>query len=376
MLKVIIIGSGVAGLEAATQLRALKPDAEVAIYTRELVPPYRRPALSGMVAGSPSVTQFYLKSDNFYQEKNIQLKLGQVVSSIQPMERTITLSGGETIGFDKLLLATGSYCFRPPVPGINGSNVLTLREYADLTAIEHKLQSGIRKIAVIGGGPLGLELAESLIARGCEVTVIEGDPALLPRNLDTEAASGVRAKLTDIPGLTLRFGSRVQEIQPDGVIAGNDKILAELVMVSAGTRGNLALATDAGIHCNRGIVVDSSMRTSASDIYAAGDCAEVNGICYGLFNSAKTMGQTAGKVIAGEEAEFLPEAYPARISVFGMKIFSAGKLESPNTETNGEVASGNFRKVFRDASGRLIGCILIGDLRESLKLQAEINATK
>ena len=183
-------------------------------------------------------------------------------------------------------------------------------------------------------------------------------------------------KLAEVPNLTLRFGVKVQAVEPDGVVLESGKIPAELVMVSAGARANTALAAAAGIRCNRGIAVDDMMRTSAPDIFAAGDCAEVDGVCYGLFNAAKMMGQAAGRNIAGEEARFRPESYPARLAVFGLKLFSAGCFDTPQAEISYDPETGNFRKLFRDDSGRLAGCILMGDLRESLKLQAEIDSSR
>lgn len=376
MMKTAIIGSGVAALEAAIQIKALKPESEVVMYSREKVRPYRRPALSGMIAEPMNEAQFYIKPETFYQDKGIRLELDHTVTAIQPSEKFLTFADGTAAAFDKLLIATGSRCFLPPVPGIEGENVLSLREFADFERIEKRLEAGVRKIVVIGGGLLGLELAESLLERGCEVVVAEGCPALLPRNLDAEAAAIVEKKLAEVPNLTLRFGVKVQAVEPDGVVLEAGKIPAELVMVSAGARANTALAAAAGIRCNRGIAVDDRMRTSAPDIFAAGDCAEVDGVCYGLFNAAKMMGQAAGRNIAGEEARFRPESYPARLAVFGLKLFSAGCFDTPQAETSYDPETGNFRKLFRDDSGRLAGCILMGDLRESLKLQAEIDSSR
>lgn len=376
MMKTAIIGSGVAALEAATQIKALKPDSEVVMYSREKVRPYRRPALSGMIAGPLNDAQFYLKPETFYHDRGIRLELDRTVTAIQPSEKLLTFADGTTAAFDKLLIATGSRCFLPPVPGIDGENVLSLREFADFEKISHRLDAGVRKVAVIGGGLLGLELAESLLERGCEVVVAEGCPALLPRNLDAEAAAIVEKKLAAVPNLTLKFGVRVQAVEADGAVLESGKIPAELVMVSAGTRSNAALAADAGIRCGRGIAVDDMMHTSLPDIFAAGDCAEVNGVSYGLFNAARMMGQTAGKNMAGEEARFQAEVYPARLAVFGLKLFSAGCFDAPHSETAYDPGTGNFRKLFRDASGRLTGCILMGDLRDSLKLQAEIDSGK
>ena len=217
-------------------------------------------------------------------------------------------------------------------------------------------------------------IAQSLLERGCAVTVIEGSPTLLPRNLDAEAAGVALRELGKIPNLTLKFGASVKEITGTGVRIDGEEIPADLVMVSAGTRANIELAAAAGLQCNRGIVVDDQLRSSQPEIFAAGDCAEVNGTLYGLYGAARAMGAVAGANLAGAAETFQPEAFPARLNVFGLKIFSAGVLKGASEKSETNPDTGAFRKLFYDDAGHLIGCILIGDLKEALKLQAEIDA--
>lgn len=373
-MKIVIVGGGVAAFEAALSVTKAGESCEVTLISREKVPPYRRPALSGMVAEPLPDAQFYIKPESFYREKGIDISLGITVESIDCAAKTVRLSDGGSASYDRLLLATGSRCFLPPIPGIDGKNVLSLREFCDLEQLRARLESGVKRIVVIGGGLLGLELAQSLLERGCCVTVIEGSPSLLPRNLDAEAAEVALRELGKIPDLALKFGACVKEITESGVRIEGEEIPADLVMVSAGTRANIELAAAAGLKCNRGIVVDERLRSSQPEIFAAGDCAEVNGTLYGLYGAARAMGAVAGANLAGGAETFRPEAFPARLNVFGLKIFSAGVLKgaAEKSETNPE--TGAFRKLFHDAAGNLIGCILIGDLKEALKLQAEIDA--
>ncbi len=371
IMKFAIIGGGVAAFEAALAIRSADAAAEIIIYSRETVLPYRRPALSGMVAEALADAQFYMKPAAFYAEKNIVLKLGTAVTAIDRAGKTLQFADGTQSSYDRLLLATGSSCFLPPVPGIGGENVLSLREFADLEKIHRRLEAGVKKIAVIGGGILGLELAESLFNCGCQVTVIEGCPALLPRNLDTESAGIVTAMLGKIENLTLRFGECVKAIHPDSVELANGSIEAELVLVSAGTRANLELAEQAGLPCKRGITTDAFCRTADPDVFAAGDCAEIDGTLYGLYNAAKTMGHTAGINLAGGSERFPAEPYPARLSIFGVKIFSVGTLQG-RAETEGDISAGIFQKRFYDEAGKLCGCILIGDLKQSVNLQKQL----
>ncbi len=373
-MKIVIVGGGVAAFEAALSAGKAGVPCEITLISREKVLPYRRPALSGMVAEPLPDAQFYIKPESFYQEKKIDVRLGIAAQSIDCTAKTVQLSDGSEVSYDRLLLATGSHCFLPPIPGIDGKNVLSLREISDLEAIRSRLEGGVKRVAVIGGGLLGLELAQSLLERGCAVTVIEGGASLLPRNLDAEAAEVALRELGKIPNLTLKFGAVVKEITPAGVRLEAEEIPADLVMVSAGTRANIELAAAAGLKCNRGIVVDKRLRASQPDVFAAGDCAEVEGTLYGLYGAARAMGQVAGKNLAGGEETFLPEAFPARLNVFGLKIFSAGVLKGAEAKSETSPDTGAFRKLFFDAAGKLVGCILIGDLKDALKLQAEIDA--
>ena len=376
-MKFAIIGGGVAAFEAATAIRERDPEAEIVLYSKENVPPYRRPALSGMIAEPVPDARFFLKPATFYDENKITLRLGVTVESIDRAGKLLQLSNGERAAYDRLLLATGSHCFLPPVPGMELPGVLSLREFADLEEIRRRIDSGIRRVAVIGGGILGLELAESLLARNCHVTVIENSPVLLPRNLDAETAQTVSAMLGKIDRLTLRFGESVQSITP-GAASGNWRlqlpggdIEAELILVSAGTRVNLEVASQSGLACGRGIKVDAFCRTADPAVSAAGDCAEIDGSVYGLYNAAKTMGRIAGINLAGGAEPFVLNAYPARLVVFGIKIFSAGTL-SGRAEIDGDPAAGNFQKRFYSEDGRLTGCILIGDMKPATALLAQL----
>ena len=376
-MKSAIIGGGVAAFEAARTARELSPAAEIVLFSREAAPPYRRPALSRMAAEELSDAQFLIKPQAFYAEQNIRLELSRTLELFDTTNKRLVFKNGEAESYDKLLLATGAHCFLPPVPGMELDGVMSLREYADLQQLRARLDAGIKHAVVIGGGLLGLELAQSLLKRGCETTVIEGCPILLPRNLDAEAAAYVQTMLEKVPGLSLRFGQCAGRIagkagKVTGVELGSETIPAELVMVSAGARANIAEAAAAGIPCNHGIVTDRFMKTAVPDVFAAGDCAEVEGSSYGLYEAARMMGTAAGRSICGQPEPFVPQVYPARLSVFGVKIFSAGKLEGARSETRQDPAAGTFRKLFYDAAGRLIGGILVGDLGESVKLQSQI----
>ena len=374
-----IIGGGVAALTAAEAVRKADAKSMVSIYSREAVAPYRRPALAGMVATTREETQFYIRPASFYKENRIELNLSYDLIEINLKCRELHFANGTRAVYDRLLLATGAHCFIPPIPGRELDGVCSLREYADLLALRRRIDAGIRRATVIGGGLLGLELAASLLERGLEVTVIEGSPTLLPRNLDPEGSEFLRRQLDGRNGLHLHFGESVTRIGGAGKVEyvelGSDRIASDLVVVSAGARSNVEIASKAGIVCNRGIVTDGYLRTSAAEVYAAGDGAEVEGNSYGLYNAARQMGSVAGGNLAGGDTKFVPEVFPARLVVFGTKLFSAGSLSGERSEVESSPEKGTFQKLFYDGTGRLTGCVLIGDLRNAVKLQTEIART-
>ena len=371
-MKIAIIGGGAAAFEAAVAARGQEAAAEIVVYSREMVLPYRRPALSGMVAQNLDDARFYIKSADFYARERIDVRLGMTAEKIDPAAKRIEFADGEKAAYDRLVIATGARPFVPPVPGLSGDKVAVLREFADLENLRSHLDAKCRKVAVLGGGVLGLELAAALLERGLEVTVVENAPAIMPRNLDADAGRAVLEYLQKLPKLALRFG--VSAANWDGeklALSDGTAAEADLVCVSAGVRANIGLAADAGMQCNRGIVVDDAMRVAGEDgVYAAGDVAECNGMGCGLYNTARAMGKTAGTNAAGGNATFKFEATPVRLATFGLKIFSAGDV-SGTGEGGGDVT--NYRKLFRDETGKLRGAILMGNVSEALKLQAEID---
>ncbi|MBQ6352208.1 MAG: NAD(P)/FAD-dependent oxidoreductase [Lentisphaeria bacterium] len=372
-MRIAIVGGGVAAFEAATAARKQNETAEIAVYSRETVAPYRRPALSGMVAHEMEDARFFIKGEAFFRQERIALHLGAEVVKLAPAERLLTLSSGERVSYDRLILATGARPFVPPVPGLNdGQNVAVLREFADLENLRGRLDAGdCRKVTVLGGGVLGLELAAALLERGAAVTVVEAAPAIMPRNLDAEAGKLVLEHLSTRTGLELRFGASAANWDGKALkLADGTQIECDLVCVSAGVRANIQLAADAGLPCGRGIIVDDMLRVAGFDgVYAAGDAAECGGQGCGLYNTARAMGKTAGTNAAGGSATFAFEATPVRLAVMGLKIFSTGDI-SGTGEGGGDVTK--YRKLFRDGTGKLRGAILMGDVSEALKLQAEI----
>ena len=319
-MKIAILGGGVAAFEAANAARKFSADAEIDIFSSEAIPPYRRPALSGMLADFKiNEKLFFIKPENFYAENNINLHLNK--SCVEIKEDSLIFSDGTEFSFDKLVIATGGSACRPPIPGSDLPNVYTFRNFADLEKLNTAV-SNVKTAVVIGGGVLGLELAESLLKRGIKVSVIEVNNQLFARKLSAEAAAEVEAKLREFEGLDLYLGVKAAAITPAGVTLENGtEIPGEVVIFSAGSRPALPAKVPTGLKCERGIIVNRQMLTNCSNIYAAGDAVQLENRCFGLYNDARNTGMVAGVNAAGGADEYKDgAATPVRFFCFGLKL--------------------------------------------------------
>ena len=367
-MDILIIGGGVAAFEAALAASAATPAHHVTLCSKEAVPPYRRPALSRMVAEQLPDTAFYFKAPAFYAERNIELLLNKEAVAIDREGKKVTFKDGSVLPYDRLILATGGTAFVPPIEG--AEYVRVLRDYEDLQKIRQEIAAGAEEAVVVGGGVLGLELADSLIAKGCRVTLLEAGPAVLSRNLDPESAAMVMEQLRSIPGLTVKTDVKIKKVTSTGIELENETLNSKLVFFSTGVRSAANLALDAGLQVNKGIVVDSRMMTSDPAIYSCGDAAEPPCGACGLLNAAKSMGHVAGVNASGGDETFVPEVYPVRLMALGIKLFSAGKLNDAVSENS--CNDGNYCRLTRDCCGNLTGVILLGDLKSAVSLQKEL----
>ena len=355
-MRYVIIGGGVAAVEAAIAIRKNSSDAEIVICSAEKSYPYRRPFLSkGLLKGFEG-DGFLQKSAEFYQRENITVRLDCRVETIVPERKEIVLADGSCLNYDKLLLAVGAKSCCLPIPGCDLPNVTTLRELPDAEKIRKTIAAGVKHAMVIGGGVLGLELAEVLLEAGCgKVSVVESAPGLLLRNMDAVSSAQLQRHLESIPGLELQLGVKLERITPD---------LADLIIMSVGAVPEKSLAERCGISCNRGIKTDAFLRTDAADIYAAGDCAEIENCITGIYSTASSMGKAAGANMCGAETPFVPEPPSMRFMGFGLKLFSCGTFSGEMEEFQ---ENGNTKRLFYE-NGKLAGAVLFGDMRESMKL--------
>ena len=369
-MRVAIIGSGAGGLAAAESLRKRNDKAQIDLYTREELLPYYRPVLTRALADKVEDTEYFIHPEHFYAKNRINLHLGATVESLSPRDKSFRLADGQTVTYDKLVLATGASCFIPPIQGADLPEVVALREKTDFDRLNGLLAGGSKKVAIVGGGLLGLETADALHRLGHNVTVLEACPSVLPRQLDPDG-SPLFTKIIRKSGVEIHYGVYVEEILGEGKVTGlktraPQEIPADIVIVSAGIRPNVELAKAAGLKTDRGIEVNERMQTSDSGIYAVGDCAAVHGRCGGLWEPASLQGNVAGANIAGDEKTYACKLYGATLAAFGTSLFSIGDLGAGDGKYEQIMEynelGGKYRKIFFK-DDKVVGGVLLGDVK-------------
>ncbi len=277
----VIIGNGPTGLVAAETLRRLQPEAEIVLMGDEAEPPYSRMAIPYFLHGNIAEQGTYLRKDaDHYAKQRIRLVQARV-ARVHPATRQIEFTDGKTQGYDRLLVATGSQPIRPDVPGMDLPNVHTCWTLADARAIAEKAKPGSR-VLQLGAGFIGCIIMEALAARGAKLTVVEMGDRMVPRMM-TETAGGMIRRWVEKKGVAVHVNSAITAIEKQGdalavkVSGGGTPMAADLVICAAGVRPNIEFLAGSGIEMGRGIRVDSGMRTSVPDIFAAGDVTEAAG---------------------------------------------------------------------------------------------------
>jgi 3-phenylpropionate/trans-cinnamate dioxygenase ferredoxin reductase subunit len=273
--KLIIVGAGQAAVQAVQSLRAEGFDGPITLIGDEAYPPYQRPPLSkAYLLGSFERERLFLKGEDFYRESDCTLILGVRVTALHRAEKTIELSDGRRLGYDILLLATGTRVRRLRCPGAELPGVHYLRDIADVDALQAVFHPG-KRIAIVGGGYIGLEVAAVAAKRGLDVTVFEAMDRLMARAVSAPVSDFYAGEHTKA-GVTLKLRCGVDAIEGDGkverIVAGGMAYAADLVLAGIGVVPNDELATQAGLASQDGIVVDAHGRTGDAAIFAAGDC--------------------------------------------------------------------------------------------------------
>jgi len=373
-VNAVIVGSGLAGTIAAKTLRELRPDIGIEVLGEERHPYYPRPNLIEYVAGRLARERIFAFPESWAERQAIAVRLGGAVVRIRPDQNLVETAAGDQVRYDALLLATGARAARPPIPGIERTGVFVLRTLDDADALLAHLGEH-RRVAVLGGGLLGLEIARAIRSREAEVDVIEVFDRLLPRQLDAEAAAILKAQF-ERSGIGVRLGETTQEILGDGAVRGlrfgsGGTLGVDAVIVAAGMTPETGLAREAGLQVGRGILVDDRMRASHPGVFAAGDAAEHAGRTYGIIPAAFEQARAAAHAMIGLDLPYGGTVPANTLKVAGLHLTSVGEVHAagPGFESvvRAEPEAGLYKKLVL-FEGRLVGAIWMGTKKGALEI--------
>lgn len=368
----VIVGNGMAAARLVDELTtcALGRHA-IAVIGDEPRLAYNRVLLSSVLAGETASEDIELKSAAWWRERGVTLKYGCRAAEIDVGRREIKIVNHESVAFSRLVLATGSAPLRLNVPGADLAGVYTFRDSRDADRLL-SLAAQKRRVVVVGGGLLGLEAAYGLAKAGAPVTLVHLMDRLMERQIDAPAAELLKS-LVERKGIRVMLNANTTRIHGETRVERvelNDgsMIVADAVIFAAGIRPNVALARDAGVPVNRGIVVDDHLETGVPDIFALGECAEHRGTCYGLVEPAYEQARVLARHLAGQNASYAGSVLATNLKVSGVSVFSAGDfIAADGTETIvlNDIRRGIYKKLVI-ADGRLTGAVLVGDTADAL----------
>lgn len=350
---VVIVGAGHAGGTAASELRRAGFAGAITLIGDEPIPPYERPPLSkAWLKGETNAEKLALKPASFYPEAKIDLRLSTTVSTVDRTAKTVTLGSGEVIPYDILILATGARARRIPLPGLDLENVLELRTAAHADQLKAVLGPGAR-LAVIGGGYIGLEAAASARALGAEATVIEREPRVLAR-VACEILSNFFQDQHRAHGVTIELNAQVAALEGadgrvNGVRLGDGRLIpCDAALVGVGAVPNQELAQAAGLPCDNGIVVDHKAQTEDPSVFAIGDCTHrplahydrrmrLESVPNALEQARQAAAVICGKAPPAHEVPwFWSDQYDLRLQIAGIPF------DTDRVVVRGDVAAGKF----------------------------------
>jgi len=364
---IVIVGGGIAGLSACEAVRAREAETPITLVCGEPRLPYDRVRLSELLVDGQPTEALELRPPEWFEDHGIRTRLGVRATGLDTEAHRLRLEGGEALAYDALVLATGSVPLIPPIPGVGLEGVIAFRGPSDCEAIRAAAAGGARRVAVIGGGLLGLEAAYGVASQGCPVTVVHLMERLMERQLDAMAAQLLRPAMEAL-GVDVLLERQTECVlgseRATGLrFAGGEELEADLVVVSIGIRAQTTLARGAGIETGRGVLVDDGLRTSAPDVWAVGECAEHRGMVYGLVAPIHEQASVAADALCGgSEAAYAGSLQWAKLKVMGIDVVSIGRPDGTQEAVAADATAPSYRKLVLDG-GRAAGAILLGDVR-------------
>jgi NAD(P)H-nitrite reductase large subunit len=372
----LILGNSTAAVAAMEALRSVDATGSLAVVSDQPNHVYSPPLITYVLGGKIAEDKLYTRSRDFYEQLQVDTYFGVAATQLRPEEHQVVLASGVTLGYGKLLLATGGTPITPPLPGVELQGVFTFTRHDDMVRVrefiqQHKVTSAV----VIGGGMIGVKVAEAFAALELETTVVEMMDRVLAQALD-ETGSAMAKRALEGHGIRVLTGSGVTSIGgSDGQVQSvtldsGSRLPAQIVVLAVGVRPNVPLAHEAGLSVNRGVLVDDHMRTSHPDVLAAGDVAEAYDPLIGearpvaIWPAASLQGEVAGLNMAGQEAAYDGSIPMNSIQVCGLPTISVGLNSPPEGCETLEYRAPDgksYRRMFI-VGDRIVGAIFVGDI--------------
>ena len=365
-MNYVIIGNFAAAVGTIAGIREFDSTGNITLISDEKYHTYSRPLISYWLEGKVSDKNMMYRDADFYEKNGVTPVLGKKVVKIDTANKAVVLDDGINVQYDKLMVATGSKPFVPPMNGLEKVHYHTFMNWDSAKAIRSEIKDGM-KVLIIGAGLIGLKAAEALYPYNAKITVVDMADRILPSILDVRAGMKMQ-KYIESKGVKFILGTSAEELTEHSAKLKNGVTVDfDMLVVAVGVRPNTELISDAGGEVNRGIITDNTQKTSLDDIYAAGDCtvsydvsSDTNKIL-ALLPNAYMQGEVAGRNMAGREFRYVGAIPMNAIGFFGLHIITAGSYDG---EEYVEETENTYKKlVFRD--NRLVGYILMGDVKRA-----------
>ncbi|WP_415339221.1 NAD(P)/FAD-dependent oxidoreductase [Clostridium perfringens] len=365
-MRYIVVGASAAGISGAKTLRELDKDAEIILVSKD-ENVYSRCILHHYISGHRDIEALDFTDRDFFEKYNIEWKKGLEVKSIDDREHVIVLSNGESLKYDKILLATGASAFIPPVENLReAKNVVGLRNLEDAIKIKEEAEK-VKNVVVLGAGLVGIDAIAGLAFKDLNVTLVEMGDRVLPIQLDKYASSKYEKRFEDA-GVKLKLGVRAEKVLIDEnknpkalLINTGEEIPCELIIVATGVRSNMAFLKDSSIETDRfGLIINEKGETNARDVYGAGDITGRNPI----WPTAVKEGIIAANNMVGNEI-FMEDFFGSKntMNFLGLTTMSLGVVNAPDDSYTEEIdiSGENYKKIIHK-DGKIYGAIIQGDL--------------
>ncbi|MDB2043918.1 FAD-dependent oxidoreductase, partial [Clostridium perfringens] len=365
-MRYIVVGASAAGISGAKTLRELDKDAEIILVSKD-ENVYSRCILHHYISGHRDIEALDFTDRDFFEKYNIEWKKGLEVKAIDDREHVIVLSNGESLKYDKILLATGASAFIPPVENLReAKNVVGLRNLEDAIKIKEEAEK-VKNVVVLGAGLVGIDAIAGLVGKNLNVTLVEMGDRVLPIQLDKYASSKYEKRFEDA-GIKLKLGVRAEKVLIDEnknpkalLINTGEEIPCELIIVATGVRSNVAFLKDSSVETDRfGLIINEKGETNSRDVYGAGDITGRNPI----WPTAVKEGIIAANNMVGNEI-FMEDFFGSKntMNFLGLTTMSLGVVNVPDDSYTEEIdiSGENYKKIIHK-DGKIYGAIIQGDL--------------